>query len=171
MKVTLILVATLAAALAVGAAEPGVLEYSFWSSGCFSTSPGPEETELPQCPLPQVLRWAFEDGVLRAEFSLRANCCPQEDRFQVESWSFGDTLVIAVADTAPGDCRCSCPYLITVEYPSLSGELYTIRAVPWGDYELFTPTVVPRGSRGESEPIDSIYKRYRARGGGAKRPN
>ena len=139
------------------------VEFTFASAGCSSYLLTDVPEDGPGCPLPQVVRWDFADDVLRIEFSVGANCCPSENRFAVDSWGSADSLVIAVADTAPDECRCMCPYLITVEYLNLSADTYTVRAVPWGDYELFSPTLVERGGAGESEPIESIYKQFQKR--------
>ena len=163
MKVMCVVVMLLVCASASAGPTMGV-EFQYTSSGCFPSAPVGVEEDVPQCPLPQVVRWNFEQDVLRVEFSVRANCCPQNDRFVVESWGSADSLVIAVADTAADGCRCSCPYLLTVEYSRLGGDTYTVSAEAWGDYELFAPTIVERGSAGESEPLESIYKRFRARG-------
>ena len=173
MTVLLASLMLFAAVMSAGAADPAPVvvgekvPYHYSSSGCFwqSSQTAGADSAAASCPLPQVIRWDFAES-LRVEFSMSGNCCPSVDRFVVTSWREADTLVVAVADTSPGLCRCSCPYLITVEYPSLKADSYIVRAVPWGDYDLFGPTRVERGQHGESRSLNPYYQQAEI-----KRPN
>ncbi|MDZ7276304.1 MAG: hypothetical protein ONB51_17610 [candidate division KSB1 bacterium] len=67
----------------------------------------------------------FEND-LKLEFCVRANCCPDSNRFRLESVVRRDTITIAVTDTAARLCRCICPYLIRAHFRKLPEAHYVV---------------------------------------------
>ncbi len=66
---------------------------------------------------------------LEVEFCVKGNCCPDSNRFAVDGKVVGDTIYIAVKDTAANLCRCICNYIILTEFQNLSGDEYYIKCL------------------------------------------
>jgi hypothetical protein len=59
------------------------------------------------------------ENVLYVDFCAWGNCCPDSNRFAIESEVQHDTIFITVADTAAPLCRCMCIYVLHVELNDL----------------------------------------------------
>jgi hypothetical protein len=70
--------------------------------------------------------YSFVDSLV-LDFSVRANCCPDSDRFAVTHVPSIDTLIISIVDTAQNLCYCTCRYLIHVQFKNLQGDHYVVR--------------------------------------------
>jgi hypothetical protein len=143
------------------------VDCQYSSSPCVAVQPGQAGSAASRVtyPLDGTLRWAF-DGTLRLEFRVRANCCPNSDRFRVAVSCRAETLMVAVADTAPGLCLCDCPYVLTVQCPTLAASSYIVVAPCQGGGGYFPPTRIQRGQGGVTETFTEYYRRVHA-----KRPN
>ena len=93
------------------------------SSSCLASG---SEASSARCPAPGSLWWEFSDA-LCLQFVVGGNCCPDSNRFVVDSWLQADTIVVSVADTAASICRCTCNYVLSVSYPNLRGRSYVVR--------------------------------------------
>lgn len=69
--------------------------------------------------------YSFEDSLV-IDFSVRANCCPDSDRFDISYVIRADTIIIAVADTAQNLCYCTCPYTVHTVFQNLEEEHHII---------------------------------------------
>jgi hypothetical protein len=61
---------------------------------------------------------------LLVDFCVAANCCPDSNRFSIAARIFGDTIKVAVHDTAAQECRCLCAYAIHSEFSDLPLDRY-----------------------------------------------
>ena len=66
----------------------------------------------------------FDDAGLLIDFCVRANCCPDINRFGLSYQIDQDTITVAVADTAERQCRCVCTYVIHADSFDLPLEHY-----------------------------------------------
>jgi len=64
------------------------------------------------------------DTDLAVDFCVRANCCPDSNRFDLDYLISSDTIYVAVADTAARLCRCVCNYVIHAEFTNLMRDRY-----------------------------------------------
>jgi hypothetical protein len=69
------------------------------------------------------LAYKFDD-VLKLEFCVYGNCCPDSNRFVTNQKIKGDTIFVSVADTAEKLCKCICKYLIHLEVTGLNRDQY-----------------------------------------------
>lgn len=67
--------------------------------------------------------YSFND-TLKIDFCVRANCCPDSQRFVADYNIKSDTIFVSVADTAARLCRCVCNYTIHLDLNGLSGNQY-----------------------------------------------
>jgi hypothetical protein len=70
--------------------------------------------------------YSFDDSLV-IDFSVRANCCPDSDRFNVSYVFEEDTIINTVVDTAQNVCYCTCPYIIHEVFKNLPGNHYVVR--------------------------------------------
>ena len=75
--------------------------------------------------------WEFGNQ-LWVEFCVTANCCPDSNRFDLEYKISGNTIFVAVEDTARNLCRCICPYIIHLELHNLPLNHYYFKCT-YGD--------------------------------------
>lgn len=66
---------------------------------------------------------------LNIEFCVSGNCCPDSNRYLLSSKILGDTIEIAVRDTAANLCRCICNYLIQARFQDLNSNHYFIKCI------------------------------------------
>ncbi|MGK9475241.1 hypothetical protein [Melioribacter sp. OK-6-Me] len=72
--------------------------------------------------------YSFNENLV-VEFCVRGNCCPDSNRFAVDGKVVGDTINIAVKDTAANLCRCICNYIILAEFQNLTGDEYFVKCI------------------------------------------
>lgn len=72
---------------------------------------------------PECFSYQFQD-TLKIDFCVSGNCCPDSNRFTYEYAMYGDTIKVAVADTAERRCRCICRYMIQLKIPGLLKNQY-----------------------------------------------
>ncbi len=99
-------------------AQPPIT-FSYESSSCLRGLPKKSLAD-------STFVYSFGDTLV-LDFSVRANCCPDSNRFRVSWLLSGDTIVVAVADTAENLCRCWCPYMIHTEVAHLPNDHYVVR--------------------------------------------
>ena len=116
-----------------------------YDSGHCSRTNADGERVGPSCPAESVLQWRFEDD-LELQFTVWGNCCPESLRFVVSSELHGDTLAIAVVDTAAHLCRCTCRYGVSCTLTGLAGDAYVVTGVLGKEHEIFPATGVVLGS-------------------------
>ncbi len=92
---------------------------SFETSQCVHTSLGKGSL------VDSVFVYSFTDSLV-LDFSVVANCCPDSNRFAVIQIPNGDTLVVAVADTAGNLCHCVCLYFIHASIANLQADHYVV---------------------------------------------
>lgn len=63
---------------------------------------------------------------LSIDFCVSGNCCPDSNRFVIQSGIIGDQITIAVTDTAENLCRCICPYQLHAEFSHLPESSYRV---------------------------------------------
>ncbi|HEY6951490.1 MAG TPA: hypothetical protein VI758_03725 [Bacteroidota bacterium] len=85
-----------------------------------------------------IFTWSYQSSLV-IDFSVRANCCPDSDRFFVSHAIAGDTIVITAADTAGNLCRCLCTYMIHAEVNGLTLDRYIIRCRAGNDAVMIDP--------------------------------
>lgn len=106
--------------------------------GC-SENPGKSEAagviyQVPGCGNEHLAKPALGDSSFSSQFdtkllvdlSVVANCCPDSSRFDLSYGVVGDTISVAVADTAASLCDCVCPYVIHVELSDLPLDHYVL---------------------------------------------
>lgn len=65
--------------------------------------------------------------ILKFNFCVPGNCCPDSNRFSFTTGVFNDTISIVFADTADNLCRCMCNYTIEAEFKDLINDTYLVR--------------------------------------------
>jgi hypothetical protein len=68
---------------------------------------------------------AFTQDLL-IDLCLVANCCPDTNRFALNTMINSDTILIAAADTAVSLCHCLCDYRVRAEFHSLPLSQYLV---------------------------------------------
>lgn len=63
-------------------------------------------------------------NILKIDFCVSGNCCPDTNRFVITYELNSDTINVTVVDTAQHLCRCICNYKIHVEITGLSNNNY-----------------------------------------------
>jgi hypothetical protein len=63
---------------------------------------------------------------LLIDFCLVANCCPDTNRFVLNTLINSDTILITAADTAASLCRCLCDYTVRAEFQNLPLSQYLV---------------------------------------------
>lgn len=69
--------------------------------------------------------YSFDDTLVM-NFCFTGNCCPDTNRFTGSVVVAGNTINIAVIDTAEQLCRCICPYLVKFQISELNMSEYTV---------------------------------------------
>ncbi|MBN1301564.1 MAG: hypothetical protein JW995_10155 [Melioribacteraceae bacterium] len=82
--------------------------------------------------------YEFKD-MLKVEFWLSGNCCPDSDRFASDYRISNDTIFVTMADTAANLCRCICNYNIVAEFSNLAFDryLFQVRREDWISRYIF----------------------------------
>ena len=101
--------------------DPGAsITFSARSSKCLThNTPGVNG-------LDSLFLYSFPDSLV-LDFSVKANCCPDSNRFSISQTTGSDTIVVTVTDTAENGCRCVCPYMIHTSFESLPYDRYVVR--------------------------------------------
>ena len=94
-----------------------------------------KESEADSC-----FTWSFTEN-LTADFCVKANCCPDTDRFQLDYSIEAGAIHVTVQDTAQNLCRCICPYLIHAEFSELEKDSYHF-FVEYNDSVLYDMQVI-----------------------------
>jgi hypothetical protein len=63
---------------------------------------------------------------LLIDFCLVANCCPDTNRFALNTSITSDTILITAADTAASLCKCHCDYTVRAEFHNLPLSQYLV---------------------------------------------
>ena len=74
-------------------------------------------------------------------FSLPANCCPENDRFDQITLLNNNTITTTVIDTAAHLCRCSCNYELNIKISNLTENNYTFTCI-YGDSIFYKEEIV-----------------------------
>ena len=84
----------------------------------------------------------FRDALV-VDFCTTANCCPDSNRFSILPRLTNDSIIVAIADTAPHNCRCMCPYYLHVEFRELPKDVYQFVVINHDstDYVLYSEPV------------------------------
>ena len=69
--------------------------------------------------------YTFTD-TLSIDFSVRANCCPDSNRFNVSWLLTQDTIKISVRDFIGEACLCTCQYMIHAALANLPENHYVV---------------------------------------------
>jgi hypothetical protein len=85
-------------------------------TGCLSNDlkKSVENTDV----LPGCFDYDFGD-TLSIDFCVYGNCCPDSERFSIESALKYDTIFVVVIDTALEECDCICKYKIHLDISGL----------------------------------------------------
>ncbi len=85
--------------------------------------------------------YTFNQNLI-VEFCVIGNCCPNENRFVTKYNIYGDSIFIAVKDTAANLCRCICNYIIRGEFQNLRYNEYVVKCIRDEDNNIiYTQTV------------------------------
>jgi len=76
--------------------------------------------------LDSVFTSTFQNTLI-IDFSVRANCCPDSNRFVISQSLSHDSILVAVTDTAQNNCRCNCMYMVHCEIAGLPQDRYIVR--------------------------------------------
>lgn len=74
-------------------------------------------------------------------FSLPANCCPENNRFDQITLLNDNTITITVIDTAAQLCRCICNYELNIKVMELIENHYTFICV-YGDSIIYNEKII-----------------------------
>ncbi|MCK5739807.1 hypothetical protein KAH55_11520 [bacterium] len=85
--------------------------------------------------------YTFSDDSLKLEFCVTGNCCPDSNRFVLDSEFNGANLFVTVTDTAANLCRCICNYKVQAEYSHVTQSQYTVTCL-LGDSILYRELIV-----------------------------
>ena len=98
--------------------NPGIIIHQ--KSGCLANAEQVQTVFADTC-----FDYSFDD-TLKMDFCFTGNCCPDTNRFTGVVEVTGQTITIAVTDTAENLCHCVCPYQVHVEISGLSKSAYTV---------------------------------------------
>ena len=82
--------------------------------------------------------YSFNENLI-LDFCAAGNCCPDKNRFLIDSKFIRDTIAITIVDTAHNLCRCNCNYIIHTEFQNLSINKYVVKCV---EEESFQKTLL-----------------------------
>ncbi|MCK5739806.1 hypothetical protein KAH55_11515 [bacterium] len=88
--------------------------------------PGCQGNGLGKNSADQCFKYTWLGDKLKLEFCVIGNCCPDTDRFLLDSEFNGTDLFVAVADPAARRCKCMCNYKVQAEFSDVTGSIYTV---------------------------------------------
>lgn len=106
----------------------------------FKQIPGCNNTLLSKTLADSSFKYTF-DTYADISFSLLANCCPENNRFDQITLLNDNTITITVIDTAAQLCRCICNYELNIKVRELTENLYTFICL-YGDSILYNEKII-----------------------------
>lgn len=88
--------------------------------------PGCQGNALGKNSADHCFKYSWLGDNLKLEFCVIGNCCPDIDRFVLDSEFKGTDLFVTVTDTAARRCKCMCNYNVQAEFSDATGSLYTV---------------------------------------------